>query len=1164
MKFLFTTIILLLQYLALSQEPRLVMPVGHTLAVNCVAFSNNGKYLVSGGRDNNALVWDVASGRLLHVLRGHTEMIAAVQFSPDDSKILLAGYDNITSIWDFYSGKKIAVLQPSTQPDPFKSNVIKEAFYTNDGKYIITKTALNGTIVWDATTYKKKNVFDGKYGSPNAVVVSRNSQNLFYSDNTKVVMANIETGSIVKEFSAHTKSISHLSINNNNQTLLSTDIDGKTMAWNIETGEKLFDITVPSVKIVASYFSPDNTHILTLSSGNDISIWNAEKGKNIYSLTEKSEQLKSNHFSPDGKCFITSPNNGVVKIWDTKTGKKIGEVIGNANYGLVECAQFSNTNNTLAVGSWDRAIHLWDYTTLQKNNTLAGHTYYANTVQYSKDGKYYVTASDDSTARIVDATTGANLFALNGHKQHVLNSQFSPDNKYVLTVSKDATAIIWENGTGKLLHHLKGHTALIFRGEFNSDATKVVTASNDKTAKVWNVQTGNLLLDLKGHTDEVWNAHFSSDGKKIVTASLDGSAIIWDAVNGSKLFTLTDKQGAVSDAIFSKDNQKVLIMGEFKEPIVWDANTGKGLFILGGHKQSVYAATFSNNNQYIVTGARDGTAGIWNATTGAFIKELKGHTNQITSVQFSNNDENIVTASQDRTAIIWNTKTAQQIQVLKGHTDFIRAAEISPDGNHILTVSEDNTIKQWNIQQQQLDYTRVQIDKLDYLVKSPTGYYFSSPDAAKKLHYVTNDLKVLSFDQFDIQYNRPDIVLKKIKPTDSALINSYHKAFVKRIKKLGIDTAQFKAGFQVPVSDFANRNTIVYNQTTGKLTVKIKAVDSSYTLDRFNIWINEVPHFGLRGIKVKPKNNFDTTITITLSQGENRIETSVINVNGTESYKMPLFVKYAPTKPIEEKQYFIGIGINQFAKPEYNLSWSVKDIRDLALKLKTKYPSIIIDTLFDKNVTKENVLALKQKLLQLKEDDKVIVSYSGHGVLSKDFDYFLSTYSINFNNPAEKGLAYDDLESLLDNIKPRKKLMLIDACHSGEVDKEEIAKIEAAKSTLNNNGVTTKSTIKVVKKEKQLGMTNSFELMQSLFVNVGKGTGATIISAAGGMQYAQERGDLKNGVFTYSLIEAFNQNPTLKVSELKKKVGERVTQLTNGLQKPTSRNETNNYDWVIW
>jgi hypothetical protein len=88
--------------------------------------------------------------------------------------------------------------------------------------------------------------------------------------------------------------------------------------------------------------------------------------------------------------------------------------------------------------------------------------------------------------------------------------------------------------------------------------------------------------------------------------------------------------------------------------------------------------------------------------------------------------------------------------------------------------------------------------------------------------------------------------------------------------------------------------------------------------------------------------------------------------------------------------------------------------------------------------------------------------------------------------------------------------------------------------------------------------------MQSLFVNVGKGTGATIISAAGGVQFAQERDDLENGVFTFSLLEAMQQNKTIKVSELKKYVGQRVEQLTNGLQKPTIRNELKDFDWHVW
>ena len=105
----------------------------------------------------------------------------------------------------------------------------------------------------------------------------------------------------------------------------------------------------------------------------------------------------------------------------------------------------------------------------------------------------------------------------------------------------------------------------------------------------------------------------------------------------------------------------------------------------------------------------------------------------------------------------------------------------------------------------------------------------------------------------------------------------------------------------------------------------------------------------------------------------------------------------------------------------------------------------------------------------------------------------------------------------------------------------------------------------LILKKMPLGLKNSFELMQSLFVNVGKSTGATIISAAAGTEFALEGIDnLPNGVFTYCILEAMNKYPSMKISELKKIVGERVVQLTNGLQKPTSRNETIAVDWQIW
>ncbi|MBK8606470.1 MAG: caspase family protein [Chitinophagaceae bacterium] len=489
----------------------------------------------------------------------------------------------------------------------------------------------------------------------------------------------------------------------------------------------------------------------------------------------------------------------------------------------------------------------------------------------------------------------------------------------------------------------------------------------------------------------------------------------------------------------------------------------------------------------------------------------------------------------------------------------------SDDGKSIITANIDNSIRVWDVVTGKEKYKIIFIDTADWIIVSPQGYYQCTPAAAKLLHYVTKEYKIITFEQLDIKYNRPDKVLEAMENKDSILIKSYKKAYEKRIKKMSIDTLAFRSGYGVPEFDFVNRDNIAYEQKKSTLTLHIKGVDSIYKLDRFNVWVNETPIFGQRGISIrkKNKNDFDTTITIKLSQGENRIETSITNVNGTESYRMPLTVNYSPAVKQKESIRFIGIGIDQFADNQYNLKYSAKDIRDLSKKLKEKYKDdIIIDTLFNANVTVSNVKGLKQKLQQTSVNDKVIISYSGHGLLSKDYDYYLSTYNVNFQMPEENGLAYDELENLLDSIPARKKLMLIDACHSGEVDKEEgIAMNKIADSLGLSKGIILGDSIE---QNQNLGLKNSFELMQSLFVNVGKSTGATIISAAAGNQFALERGDLKNGVFTYSLLEAMEKNVTMKISELKKIVGERVEQLTNGMQKPTSRNETIAVDWSLW
>ena len=102
-------------------------------------------------------------------------------------------------------------------------------------------------------------------------------------------------------------------------------------------------------------------------------------------------------------------------------------------------------------------------------------------------------------------------------------------------------------------------------------------------------------------------------------------------------------------------------------------------------------------------------------------------------------------------------------------------------------------------------------------------------------------------------------------------------------------------------------------------------------------------------------------------------------------------------------------------------------------------------------------------------------------------------------------------------------------------------------------------------------LSSSFDKMMELFVNINNPTGAIVISASGGKQSALE-GDavkvdgkqIENGAFTHSFLEFLNKNSIIKISELKSYVQDRVEIITNGKQKPTSKQEALEYDWELY
>ncbi|RYY89680.1 MAG: WD40 repeat domain-containing protein, partial [Chitinophagaceae bacterium] len=199
--------------------------------------------------------------------------------------------------------------------------------------------------------------------------------------------------------------------------------------------------------------------------------------------------------------------------------------------------------------------------------------------------------------------------------------------------------------------------------------------------------------------------------------------------------------------------------------------------------------------------------------------------------------------------------------------EFRSAAFIS---DSVLALSSLSDIVLYHLPQQRVQAQLLALQNDDFLVLLPNGYYSAHLRNLGKLHYTKNG-KIVSFEQLDLRYNRPDKVLEALGSTDTLLIAAYRNAHLKRMQRLGIDTAAFGDAYAAPDGDFVGRERIAAQQRGKTLALRYRAADSVSTIAGFNVWINEVPLFGAKGITLTGnRSTFDTTIRIVLSRGENR------------------------------------------------------------------------------------------------------------------------------------------------------------------------------------------------------------------------------------------------------------------------------------------------------
>ena len=689
----------------------------------------------------------------------------------------------------------------------------------------------------------------------------------------------------------------------------------------------------------------------------------------------------------------------------------------------------------------------------------------------------------------------------------------------------------WSND-GTLLNTLKTEdSGPIF--SYYESAGKIVAAANRGIFvgnKGETLRENRSFPDLMGTFKVVYNMTPPFDGGKYLIAC-DNSRIVMGDFNDDTYFR---KFANTSSAIMSIDIDKTekwaLVAGErnfLQEYYINDPYKIKAYNTTGFGRGRMECAQYLPYN-IVASSNNYGIVGFWERGEKEPIKLLEAHTAPVIDIKVAPDNDFFCTADTKGSVVIWDPKTLSPIVNL-----------------HRLGLK-------------------------DYIYITPDNYYTGSKRLYDKVHFISNN-KVISFEQYDLSYNRPDIILQRL-GGDENMVKMLNKAWQKRVRRMGFHPDSLSVELHAPTARITNERHLPQVTTDEYVDLKIRVKDTKYLLSRIMVSVNGVPIESRWGSDVSSLRMKELEIDkkIELVNGRNYIEVSCVNEKGVESYKT--YANVWCEKPVKKPTLYLAVvGVSQYKDRAYTLGYAAKDAADFGNLIMTqcgdKFNSIELKTITDKDANLETIASLDEFYSKAGVDDVAVMFYAGHGVLDSDLNYYLAMHDMDFDNPQQRGWSYDDFESVLDGVKPLAKYCFIDACHSGRIDKEEFIAdntTKVAKGSLvfrGNNGLKRLSEESI----------NVNKMIQSLFTDFSRGNGATILSSSNGIEVAIEDGSKANGLFTWAIKQVLtdrsadaDNDGSISMSELAESVSKYVADLSSGAQTPGMRLENRYIDFSLF
>jgi WD40 repeat protein len=1108
-------------------RPELVLQVGRTEGISCVAISPNGKWLASGGFGSPIKIWDVTTGQELRTLSFGTDQSLELAISPDGELLASGSPDGKVRVWAVSTGRTV-----------FELNGASRIAFSPNGRWLAGGSADGTAKVWEVATGREVSSWQGEART-----------------NPPGTAAMIKAVG----FSADSQRALSLSETAKYETVV--------RRWDLVSGRQDEPLQIATSVVSAVSFSTSSNRMATAGGAGAVAVWDARTGKLVRTFGQQGEQTRALSLSRDGRLlaaaygkkntFYSFGNSGdathYVKLWDVESGKELRL----ATQGrVINALAFTPDGKQLITGSMTGALNFWDIVTGREMRTLAGESRPVEGVAFSPDGRLLV-SSTTQTVNVWEVGSGSSLQtpALPDGAQVIGAGVFAAGGFALPIVAADHSNVaVWEALAGKQVQSFsRTPSELIPDGALTNDDHLLAVVENDQKSEMLSsitayMQQGtSFVYDNNGarrspkQMTKAMNKNKDSyrqktqqtmaqlpdmrkleleaagDPSKRAAALLGTGKIQIQEVGaqgqGSVLQGMTGKAATIA---FSPDG-RFLAAGELSGEVqIFDVNSGRALQSFktpkGYSDRPVMA--FSSDGHLMAVGGMTDMIALWEPSSSGPARNIPAH-GMASSLAFSGDGAYLAAASKDGTIVLYEVPSGKEIHTMTG-AGYTTSITFSPDNRWLASGNRDSATQFWEVETGALGATAVSVgDRGDWLVVTPEGLFDGTPTAWDRIlwRFSGNTFDVAPVEIFFNEFFSPgllgDVLAgKRPKPAVDISQKDRREPDVKLLAADDHPSDPRYAKVKLEVSEAPADKE--HQQGSGVRDLRLFRNGSLAKL-----WPGEV--------KLDANRKAELEVTIPIVAGDNHLSAYAFNRDNIKSRDASLTVTGGMGLKRRGTAYILVIGVNRYANPDYNLKYAVADAEDMGKELKTQHAkvgdvgNVQLVSLLDEDATKTNFLLALERLegkqtgplpagapralenLQPSQpEDEIFIYFAGHGVALGP-RFYLIPHDLGYTGKRTEldqaglelmqshGISDLELEATLQTLDARQILLVIDACNSGQALEAE---------------------------EKRRGPMNSKGLAQLAYEK-----GMYVLTAAQGYQAALEAKEIGHGLLTYALVE---------------------------------------------